>query len=681
MKPFVVIFLLVTVTTTWNIVDGWKQCPSEEGGGICPLGNTCCPTETPGISACISGREKDPEGARGQCCDLEGTTGCAYGYDCALRIGGNNNGTSTIEQQPVCKLRESHPEYLNAKETPRYELCRLPSSSLSSETLRLQRFPIGGFNAVYYSSMGSILHTTDDDDNERHSIDNDNNMQKFSSIETVLVIVHGSGRNADDYLCTGISTAMAMSKRDENNNNSNRLDLGSSSSNDSNSVDSNSVGSLNNRKVLVIAPKFVADVDHDDRSHYRKTLYWLEKGKDVPLGHTWRYGADAANTHNSTIAFANTSKSDNGDDDVHGSNQNGISSYAVMDRLLEFLIASKQQINDEERSVRDSLLPQKEKFHFPNLKRIVVAGHSAGGQYVHRWALLSSSPVVWGDGSNIDNVPKDKDDHIDINRNKTSNAENNRNIEIRAIVANPRSYCYPDNRRMIRTDAVVTSESDRLGNETIGVDVNVTDVTRIRYRNIDVNIGIDEQHSYVFALPDSRDVNKCPTYNQWQWGLDSGGDVISPYKDAALDNIHNNMTALALRYSKRKVFYLAGEHDTLVQEDRCETYGFQGDTRNERARRYFRALAAYLTTTTRGGNLGRFNNTASPTITSNNKLTQEFHQVPGSPHDHTLMFQSAFGREAFYGENRHERSNMGDIEIYHNDKAFSNETNLKIRID
>ena len=677
MKPFVVIFFLVTVTTTWNIVDGWKQCPPEEGGGICPNGNTCCPTETPGISACISGKEKDPEGARGQCCDLKGTTGCAYGYDC----------TSTIEQQPVCMLREPHPEYLNAKETPRYELCRLPSSSLSSETLRLQRFPIDGFNAVYYSSMGSILPTPtddddDDDDDNRHSIDNDNNMQKFSSIETVLVIVHGSGRNSDDYLCAGISTAAAMSKRDENNNNNNNnrngIDLGSNS-NDINS------SSIDNGKVLVIAPKFVADVDHDDRSHYRNTLYWLEKGKDVPLSHTWRYGADAANTHNSATAFVNTSKGDNSDDNdndnVYGSNQNGISSYAVMDRLLEFLIASKQQINDKERSLRHSLLPRKEKFHFPNLKRIVVAGHSAGGQYVHRWALLSSSPVVWGDGSSSnDHAPTD-DDHVDVNRNKTSTAENDRNIEIRAIVANPRSYCYPDNRRMIRTDGVVTSESDRLGNETIGVDVNVTDDTRIRYRNIDVNMGIDEQHNYVFAVPDSRDVDKCPTYNQWQWGLDNGGDIISPYKDAALDNIHNNMTALALRYLERKVFYLAGEYDTLVQEDRCETYGFQGDTRNERARRYFRALVAYLTTTTRGGNLRRSNDTRSSTSTSNNKLTHEFHQVPGSPHDHTLMFQSAVGREAFYGGTGHERSSMGDIEVYHNDEAFAYDINLQISID
>jgi hypothetical protein len=616
---------------------------------------------------------------------------------------GNDNDN---EEQQVCKLREPHPENLNAKETPRYQLCRLPSSS--SETLRLQRFPIDGFNAVYYSNMGSILPSLDE-----HGVDN--NVQQFSNIETVLVIVHGSGRNADDYLCAGISTAAAISKRDENHHDNS--ETGPRSENSKNTLKTD----MESGKVLVIAPKFVADVDVDDRRIYRNTLYWMEGGKDVPLGHSWRYvclqqlcplfipsypihlscclffdpvrtyrnhthtqslslshryGADAANKYGT--GGLNTSKTgddsrDNSRGDIHDfdnskiyqSSQNGISSYAVMDRLLEFLISSKHAKN-EERSLRQSIQQQRrqqrqheqhqQEFHFPNLKRIVVAGHSAGGQYVHRWALLSSSPMIWGDGN--DSLHKDERRIVE-----------NRKVEVRAIVANPRSYCYPDNRRMIRIGEDHASDSDRLvKNHTVGVQINFKDGMRLHPNS-------DEQYNYVYAVPDPRDVDICPTYDQWQWGLEPGGDVPSPYKDAALDFVQNNLTALALRYSKRRVFYLVGEHDTIVQEDRCETYDYQGDTRNERGRRYFRALSEYFTTWRENSWRSTIE---SSTSSDSTKLIHEFHQVPGSPHDHTLMFQSAFSMEAIFGTGQ---NCIDDIEQDHSDGELVHDINVHVTGD
>ena len=247
-------------------------------------------------------------------------------------------------------------------------------------------------------------------------------------------------------------------------------------------------------------------------------------------------------------------------------------------------------------------------------------------------------------------------------------------------MANPRSYCYLDNRRMIRTDGNVSIDVDN--NVDNNVDINVDNnnnnnngVNISIHMNIDVSMDVDEQYSYAFAVPDPHDVKSCPTYDQWQWGLEPGGDILCPYKDAALRHVNNNATAMALRYAKRKVFYLAGEQDTIVKEDRCETYDFQGDTRNERARRYFQALNEYFTNTTSSSSTGSSSstrssistttiNTTSSTDTnissSTPPLVHEFRQVPGSPHDHTIMFQSAPGREAFFGATSTRNNNMND---------------------
>mmetsp|Transcript_843 Transcript_843/g.1759 ORF Transcript_843/g.1759 Transcript_843/m.1759 type:complete len:659 (-) Transcript_843:227-2203(-) len=612
----ILVYILLICVTNLVITDAWKQCAVEEGGGVCPEGNTCCRTADPGISSCIPGKKKDPQGASGHCCDPEGATGCAYGYDCEIKgvdVFGNN--VHKHKQQEVCKLRKPHPGYLKADETPRYELCRLPSSSLSSEMLQLQKFPINGFNAVYYSSMGSILPTDD-----KHHV---HETHKFSSVETVLVIVHGSERNADDYLCAGISTALQSYRKDkENNSNDTRFD--------SNDVKDSDLIDIKKGKVLVIAPKFVADIDHDDRSHFRDVLYWLEKGPDVTLAHTWRYGANAANT-----GLENSSRNeDDKDDDVSENKRNKISSYTVMDRLLEFLISSRNK-NKEKGLLRQNL--EEEMFSFPKLNRIVVAGHSAGGQYVHRWAMLSSSPTIWGDN----NYCGFQDDHgQEVERSATKN----RTIEVRIVVANPRSYCYPDKRRMISANkhgaGISRSPKNDTHNNYIDIGIDIEDDVNPKF-NIDENMDVDEPKSFVYAVPDPHSIATCPTYDQWEWGLEPGGDISVSYKDDALNLVHNNITELAFRYSKRKVFYLAGEQDTILQEDHCETYSFQGDNRNQRAKRYFKALSEYFRQTNdyRG----------SSSVSDKTKMIHQFEEIPGSPHDHTLMFQSELALNAFYG--------------------------------
>ncbi len=91
-----------------------------------------------------------------------------------------------------------------------------------------------------------------------------------------------------------------------------------------------------------------------------------------------------------------------------------------------------------------------------------------------------------------------------------------------------------------------------------------------------------------FDFTDEEDVAVCSGYDQWQWGLEPGGNLICPYKDQALEEYPAEI--MAKRYATRKVIYLAGEYDTIPTMDRCETSVFQGRNRNERAKNYFQAL-------------------------------------------------------------------------------------------
>jgi pimeloyl-ACP methyl ester carboxylesterase len=378
----------------------------------------------------------DPDGM-GHCCDLN--TGCGYGYQCA----------TDKDENPFCQLEDPHPEYLTT-DTPRYQLCSVPQ-----EMQQLYGFPIdtpeGTFQLAYYSNMQSITVP---------------NNQHFA-VETVLVMIHGSGGNADDYFCAALSV----------------------------------VPEIVDESVLVIAPLFASP---EDGPLLDNLLVWADHGG--PLSHSWRYGADAINAP--------------------------VSSYGALDELVEYLAHANVQ--------------------FPNVRQIAVAGHSAGGQIAHRWALLSNSPA-W------------------------------ETVSIRAVVANPRSYCYLDNRRMSADGT--------------------------------------------FGLPDVDMAAICSSYDQWQWGLEPGGNVICPYKDQALNETPAEI--MAKRYATRKVIYLAGEYDTIPQHDRCETQFFQGSNRNERAKNYFQALEHYF-----------------------GRPVQQLQVVPGSPHDHSLMFQSETGRKAIFGQDK-----------------------------
>jgi hypothetical protein len=339
--------LLHVIIVTQRKVHAWYKCLEENGGGICPDSATCCVTGTPGISACISEKEDHFVGV---CCsdDGVGVTGCDHNYQCARQSIPSNKKNTT--EQLFCQ-RIPQPDDLDIPERlPRYQLCSVPRKELTY----LYGLPVKPDAPVlaYYSNLKS-LDAADRRTQSRHA-----------AIRTAWIVVHGSKRNADDYLCCALA-ALPESERD-----------------------------LDTTSILVLSPRFLDRSDGPVRIanlNNSQPLYYAQHG---PISHTWRYGADATNSK--------------------------ISSYAAMDAMVETLAFDT--------------------IRFPNLERIVVAGHSAGGQFVHRWALTSFSPA-WGD-----------DD--------SSTAR--RTVPIRAVAANPRSFSYLDERRFEANGSFLIPDSSRI---------------------------------------------------------------------------------------------------------------------------------------------------------------------------------------------------------------------------
>jgi pimeloyl-ACP methyl ester carboxylesterase len=418
--------------------EAWKACSSEEGGGVCPDFNHCCPISKAAGSSCIS-ESKDPHSGTGTCCGGgDGATGCGPDYSCSLDGLTCELTNSTTEGQPDT--------------LPSYQLCSLPNPS--SLQLRALSIEPGAPQLAYYS-------TTD--------------IKQDPSIRIALIIIHGSGRNADDYLCCGIS----------------------------------SVPPALRGSTVVITPIFLANEDGTMPTPV-PLLRWNDTD---PIPHTWRYGANAINAN--------------------------ISSYQAIDTFIEKII--------------DRL---------PNLERVIIAGHSAGGQFTHRWALTSGSKL-W-----------------------------NQAVSIRVVAANPRSFCYLDGRRFLNG---------------------------------------------TFCIPNASTLSNCPGYDQWEWGLEQGGRLTTPYFDTALEQI-GGKELMVQRYGRRDVVYLAGALDTLTVRSECESDEFQGPTRRARSNLFFASLKyIYGTEQVRHRRLVAY----------------------GVPHDHCLIFQSLAGRQALFGDSVHLVSERG----------------------
>lgn len=364
------------------------------------------------------------------------TTGCGSGFECAY-LDDVEGSSSRRDSYYFCnKTSSGDPTFPD--QLPRYKLCSLPKEAFT----QLHGLPVTFHNATdpqlaYLSTMGALDSA------------NPTDLQHHLRVHTIVIMIHGSGRNVDDYLCTTNAALPPLQQ------------VPTTSS------------------MMVLAPWFVAPEDGPVTLHNKphiEPLRWAEEG---PIYHTWRYGADAMN-----LPFG---------------------AYAAVDALIERLTTDVVR--------------------FPALQRIVVAGHSAGGQYTQRWALLSRH------GSR------------DVIRTADDETRSPRDVDIRTIVANPKSYCWLDARRY-------------LDNEE-------------------------------YRVPDATTIAKCPEYNEWEWGLSEGNFLPTPYKDQAI-HVAGGVAAIVKRYATRDVVYLAGELDVIPNGDCMER--LQGHFRRVRSERFYKSL-------------------------------------------------------------------------------------------
>jgi predicted esterase len=329
---YIFITFLLSLTINYNLVFGSTVCNLNNEGsdtGVCPDKSTCCPlVHFPNQSGCISFNHHT--NLSGVCCyDDSNTgqdygTGCPGGFHCASHIDDYGERSYFCLQKNSLTDDERSDEEKKWNRQPRYVLYPFSSDQIGS----MHGFPVDDTNqniVGYYSNKYPVFTSE---------------MTHLQNIRVVVFTVHGSGRNADDYLYAGMVSARYQTNYDPND-------------------------------ILVISPRFLSPQDnYTTPTTDFIPMMWNVTG---PIPHTWRYGANALPPSNE------------------------ISSYDCLDAMINFIAKNK-------------------KIKFPNLHRIVVIGHSAGGQYVHRWALLSNISA-WSI------------------------------MPIRVLVSNPRSYCYLDGRR------------------------------------------------------------------------------------------------------------------------------------------------------------------------------------------------------------------------------------------
>jgi hypothetical protein len=103
-----------------------------------------------------------------------------------------------------------------------------------------------------------------------------------------------------------------------------------------------------------------------------------------------------------------------------------ISSYTVYDQFIKVL---------------------SDRYNYPNLQNIKFVGHSAGGQMIHRYSMIS--PIF----DRTEDTPT-------TSKNKDNNNNNNRIIQYEFIIANPSSYTYFDERRYPYTCGTCTCSNN-----------------------------------------------------------------------------------------------------------------------------------------------------------------------------------------------------------------------------
>jgi len=649
---------------------------SQELNLYCPPSTTCCPKhviksngsldssikterEIVGYSCLVSWSSAVQQGP---CCDHQIVdknsdvssqfgSGCASGYTCAAPltnvVDGSTLNTSNEQQTidpltntPHCKRddnpstkqltdKRGRPINTDYQYMPRYTTCPafnptdgindigkpyglpIPLASASYDKSSLKGGGgVSSSNDVKLNNMERMkANTVTDDDNDSYigqlayftnmgplTTNPEDLHSHHEGVTTAVIGIHGSGRDAGSYLCALIAAVGEGDVSDDSSNLEEELLKsmeGVSTTQRRRRVQSdNDSGSLKEKeRTLVIAPWFLAPSDGQPQSSTPTTstassLPFLQWADRAPVSHTFRYGAESISVPPPAA------------EDVSSSSTTTISSYGAMDVLLETLCNKK---------------------NYPNLQRIVVAGHSAGGQFVHRWGLSSDS-WCFGDRHG---QPEGADGLVASLPS------------IRVVAANPRSYAYLDKRRYFPTadESTVT-----LSEQTEEEDKD----TLSPFNKLD------------FRLPTTSEFDDCQEYNQYCWGLQDNPNVPAPYitnnvnknnmGDDASDSDDDN-TSLFCRYASRDVVYLSGQRDIKQLGNQiCDEDGYQGPSRRERSERFYASLQV------QGGEVLSSCQGSSDTLPPDKAQIHDRIVVQDVGHDHALIFQSKEGKKGMFSD-------------------------------
>lgn len=386
---------------------------------------------------------------------------------------------------------------------------------------------------------------------DESSSSSDKTQQHHHSV--AIIGIHGSGRDA----CAMFHRLMTTVKQHIGGG----CDGFRSNDTDSNkSYDENLTATMLTAEqddILVITPWFLCPADDcpsPPSSHDNKRSLPYLRWIDDPIGplqieHSFRYGAESIPPINNDDDIIT--------DDTTIKNNATVSSYFVMDILIETLCNRSK---------------------YPSLTKIIIVGHSAGGQLVHRWGLMSGS---WCFGQNDDDTDffgrLTKTDN-DITALITDDVRNSI-PSIRLVVANPRSFTYLDRRRYYLPNTPTPSANN----------------------NDDYN---QDDNALEFRLPTNSELEACPYYNRYMWGIEDNPDLPTPYITNNIERLMKNVKhshcdssvttiteALFCRYANRDVVYLAGENDTQIVEEQISCGdGYQGQMRRDRSERYYASL-------------------------------------------------------------------------------------------
>jgi pimeloyl-ACP methyl ester carboxylesterase len=201
------------------------------------------------------------------------------------------------------------------------------------------------------------------------------------AIERGLVIIHGAGRNADDYFASGMAGALIA-------------------------------GAMDN--TVVISPRLASNSGSGCADKLAEgEISWTCGGEN-----DWRRGGAA-----------------------HG--LSNVYTYDLLDEVVKLLADKKV---------------------FPNLKAIVITGHSAGGQVTNRYAA-------------------------------SARAEKTIGLPVKYVVSNPSSYLYLDNRRMA-AGAACTSDGKCTGEFVPFAGTEQCGVYNLWH------YGMDKRSGYAGKMPD-----------------------------------------------------------------------------------------------------------------------------------------------------------------------------------